>query len=182
MFFIYYTVQVFCKYTSPKLFVVLILLLSLATKVLSIAWNSDSAIFRIALMYRLLPYFMYFSLGLLCKKYNEYFLRMMGTELIRTILVLSFFLLFLLKYHHDFMWGELLNIISERLVLRIVGLFCVFSFFYNHASFFENNNKLSQVMQFVGRRTLDIYILFTISLFPIWHFADHFLKMERNHF
>lgn len=159
MFFIYYTVQVFCKYTSPKLFVVLIVLLSVATKVLSIAWDTDSAIFRMALMYRILPYFMYFTLGLLCKKYNENFLRMMGKESFMTILLLSFFLLFLLKYHHDFAGGEFLNTISERLVLRVVGLLCVFSFFYNHASFFEDNNMLSRVVQFVGRRTLDIYLI-----------------------
>lgn len=159
MFCIYYTIQLFCKYTSAHWFTVLILFVMVLTKALSFLTSGNGAMYHILLMHRVLPYFMYFGLGLICKKYNEGFLKLMKNDFVKAVLIIGFIGLFCLKYHHDFLYGDLMNMVSERLFLRVIGLFCVFSFFYNNAEFFSTNMVISPVMQFVGRRTLDIYLI-----------------------
>lgn len=159
MFLIYYTIQLICKYTSEKLFTWLILLAMVVTKVVGLVYRTHGILYDTLLLYRLLPYFMYFALGLLCKKYNDVFLRLMKNDAVKALLILLFFFLFIFKYHHNIPYGKNLLYLSDHLVIRVAGLFCVFSFFLCHSDFFARNGKVSQTMQFVGRRTLDIYLL-----------------------
>jgi fucose 4-O-acetylase-like acetyltransferase len=102
---------------------------------------------------------MYFALGLLCRKYNDSFLRLMRNDGFKTFLLLLFLFLFVFKYHHAIPYAKYILYLSDHLIIRVAGLFCVFSFFLCNSDFFARNGKLSQLMQFVGRRTLDIYLL-----------------------
>ena len=49
--------------------------------------------------------------------------------------------------------------IPVRLLLSLTGLVAVFSFFRNKQDLFSHNSRLGRTMQYVGRRTLDIYLI-----------------------
>ena len=52
-----------------------------------------------------------------------------------------------------------LKILIRSFIIRYAGLFIVVSLFYRHRSYFAENNRISRAMQYVGRHTLDIYML-----------------------
>ena len=163
MFVIYYTVQLISHYTSTKTFNYLIISIAIATKILNVnnfgLYDENDPWFRMTVGYRVLPYFMYFVLGLMAKKYHKQFIDLMKNDGAKAFFILAYISLFCLNYHHDFAGGAIINKLSYSLVLRVVGVLCVFSFFCNHADYFAQNNRVSKYMQFVGRRTLDIYLL-----------------------
>lgn len=163
MFVIYYTVQLISHYTSTKTFNYLIISIAIATKILNVnnfgLYDENDPWFRMTVGYRVLPYFMYFVLGLMAKKYHKQFIDLMKNDGTKAFFILAYISLFCLNYHHDFAGGAIINKLSYSLVLRVVGVLCVFSFFCNHADYFAQNNRMSKYMQFVGRRTLDIYLL-----------------------
>lgn len=163
MFVIYYICQLVGHYTSEKVFAGLIICLAIVTKILHVnnfgLYDENAPWFRMIVGYRVLPYFMYFVLGLMAKRYNKQFMELMKNDLAKALFVVTYVGLFCLNWHHDFPKGEIINKLSYSFVLRIVGMLCVFCFFYNKAAYFGQNNKVSRWMQFVGRRTLDIYLL-----------------------
>lgn len=121
-------------------------------------YDENAPWFRMIVGYRVLPYFMYFVLGLMAKKCNKPFIDLMKNDLAKAFFIVAYIGLFCLNWYHDFS-GVIINTLSYSLVLRIVGVLCVFSFFCNQAAYFGRNNRVSRWMQFVGRRTLDIYLL-----------------------
>lgn len=71
MFAIYYIVQLISHYTSIKTFNWLIIGIAVGTKILNVnnfgLYDENDSWFRMLVGYRVLPYFMYFVLGLMAK-------------------------------------------------------------------------------------------------------------------
>ena len=126
-------------------------------------------IYNIVSLDKVAKYFQFFALGLLCKKYNEIFLKIISSECVKTILIISFLCLFYLSCNSclEMSNGFLYSIVKDLLV-RYAGLFVVFLFFLTKKDFFAGQNIISKMLQFVGRRTLDIYLLhyFFIPVMP----------------
>ncbi len=59
--------------------------------------------------------------------------------------------------------------VVRSMIVRYAGLFVVFAFFAGKEDFFNRDNRVVKCMTFVGRRTLDIYMLhyFLIGAFPL---------------
>ncbi len=109
---------------------------------------------------RNLPFFM---LGILAKQYSDLFYKLLNQEIFNALLIISW-LVFCLMYHYEvnsfyglFMWA------------RCIGFLVMFSFFYHCRDFYERNGRISKCMQFLGRNTLDIYLVhyFFIPILPI---------------
>lgn len=161
MFVLYYLTQLFCRYTSAKFFNWIIIALIIITKFLSQTLEAAEATAwqNALLLHRLLPYFAYFGIGLLCRKGEESFISFLKNDKVKAALIVAYLLMFTLHWHHDFAYGYAIDHATWKLLIRITGVMCVFAFFLSHADFFSRGGRLNRIMQFIGRRTLDIYLL-----------------------
>lgn len=121
-------------------------------------------------------YFHFFVIGLLASKYNKLFIRVINNRIVITIFVILFVLFMSLQYEAG--QSRVLNTLFE-VVPRYSSLFLVFLFFYKYQNTFLNTNILGMSLQYVGKRTLDIYMLHYFCL-PYLPSFGNFLKLYPN--
>lgn len=108
-------------------------------------------------------YFQYFAFGYICTMYKEEFKRVLENRFVPAVIITLFAALF---YTKTCCIGELagggawrvIDIMLEA-VLGYLGLLIVYNTFRTYQSSFTANKKVGRALQFIGRRTLDIYLL-----------------------
>lgn len=65
------------------------------------------------------------------------------------------------------------------LVCNYSGLLIVFAFFRKYQASFTSSTRLGAALQYIGRRTLDIYLLHYFFI-PKLHFIGNFFKESPN--
>lgn len=132
MFVIYYICQLVGHYTSEKVFTCLIIGIAIVTKVLNVnsfgLYDENAPWFRMIVGYRVLPYFMYFVLGLMAKKYNKPFMELMRNDLAKAFFIVAYVGLFCLNWHHDFSGGGDYQYV--KLLTSITNCWCVMCIFF----------------------------------------------------
>lgn len=98
-------------------------------------------------------YFLFFVLGILIRRYYAAFQRMLDGKLLLPIFIAIYFL--------GNAFNDLFPIPNAIKSLPIVfaALFIVFAFFRKNEELFSQHNSIGRFMQFVGRRTLDVYLI-----------------------
>lgn len=157
MFLLYFTLSLIGCYTSDKVvdcgLVVLSIICAFLVGVKG-QWLTTLEIIE------LVKYFQFFAFGILCHKYSRLFMSCIKNNGFRTIVILTFVGCLLLNFNKDFKHAmPLTYIVVCGTIVRYAGLLFVFTFFMSKEAFFATGAKLSRVMRFVGRRTLDIYML-----------------------
>ena len=117
----------------------------------------------------------FFWLGTIAKRFFSDFIKFTDNKYAMTGMVLLFFAITLCP-HVNYVLGEYFI----YLAFGIAGICVVFTFFRVHESLFVKNNVLGRVFQFVGRRTLDIYLLHYFFLPQNLEFIGSFLKQYNN--
>lgn len=111
-----------------------------------------------------------FAFGILARKYYHRFEQLLLSNSFRTIVIVSYTFLLLAVYGFDKAFANynsaVYNIFSMVLI-RYAGLSTVFVLFYNNSTYFAGDEKPCRWLRFVGRRTLDIYMLH-VFFFPIF--------------
>lgn len=109
-------------------------------------------------------YFMYFVFGVLARQYFDVFARFLDNKYFTAIVVLLFACIFyvysvILSDPDD--GGIVLKIVSTAIesVTGFLGIIIVYSFFRKHETLFDSTSKIGRSFQYIGRRTLDIYLL-----------------------
>jgi len=105
-----------------------------------------------------LKYFIFFSLGTIVKRYFDEFIRIIQNKYISSIILSSFFLLSLVFIKEN----RFNSLITEQIgivFIGILGILAIFSVFYVYKNQFQNNTFVGKSLQFIGKRTLDIYLL-----------------------
>lgn len=105
-----------------------------------------------------LKYFLFFSIGTLVKKHFATAQKMLDNGYITGIGILLYFCISILVLHHGYFSNKLYTHIY-LIVTGFLGLMLVFSFFRKYQSLFTQETKTGKILQFVGRRTLDVYLL-----------------------
>lgn len=129
-------------------------------------------------------YFMYFVFGVIARQYMDRFERMIDNKWITAIAIVVFAGVFLwysqldITLYRNVVWVKVVQTIVES-IMGFVGIVVVFAFFRKHSSSFENTTKLGNALQYIGRRTLDIYVLHYFFLPNIPCVGD-FLKTSNN--
>lgn len=160
MFLIYYCITWIGSFLSNKIVDAILILLA----VMGVLWlmkaNRQGVFYQVLCMENLAKYWQFFVLGLLCKKYNGFFIRCMDSDAMRGIIIFSFMLSFLLCFHDGFKnrYGLAYAMVHDIFV-RYAGVLTVIVFFYMKRSFFDGKSLIAKVMVFIGKRTLDIYLL-----------------------
>ncbi|MDE6634947.1 MAG: hypothetical protein K2J96_06810, partial [Bacteroidaceae bacterium] len=99
-------------------------------------------------------------LGLLARKYRERFFALISDARFSALLLVGFVGAMCALLSFDLLRTcPPLGMLSRHLVVRYCGLLIVFTFFFRHRDFFAAGSRIGRAMQFVGRRTLDIYLL-----------------------
>lgn len=118
-------------------------------------YGSISKLFGIILF----KYFIFFILGALTKKHYNKFQHYKNHKSLSTIIILAFFfpLILFFKYNliHINVWTEHLAF----LYFGILGMYIVFLYFNKYQETFEKKNIIGKLLQYIGKRTLDIYLL-----------------------
>lgn len=102
-----------------------------------------------------LNYFLYFILGTLVKQYYTKFCNLLDG---RNLVLGCLFLYFGLNVLNNVCVNNLFRFISF-FVCSICGLVLIFTLFRKYEGTFTKDKKLGRMLQYIGRHTLDIYLL-----------------------
>ena len=100
-------------------------------------------------------YFLYFVFGTLFKKYFQKVQMLLDKTNVLTICLVIFFCINL--YYRELVESHYTSIFE--LITAITGIVIVFSFFRRHQDWFIKEKRMGRCLQYIGRRTLDIYLL-----------------------
>ena len=98
-------------------------------------------------------HFIFFVLGTLTKKHYEKVGQLLEGKWFVMVCLLFYFL------SNTFKWGDVIPQFLNFWLLSFTGIVIVFTFFKKNQAVFSKEHRLGRAMQFVGRRTLDIYLI-----------------------
>lgn len=180
MFALYFSISTICRSVRIEESYVLVPF-AIMCILFTLFHFDDFQLCRILRIRDLVTYFPYFVFGLLSRKNDQKFLNTLEKDTCRTFLLLSFIFL-LLIIHGVFSSNTLvvfLGKVGNVYMVRWIGLLLVISIFVHNKSYFEKGSRISKSMQFVGRRTLDIYMLHYFFL-PSLPSLGEFFKDDSN--
>lgn len=112
-------------------------------------------------------FYVFFVMGLFCKKYINQFHLYTNNSIFMALVVCIFFIFILADKHFLYLYRFIIE--------GATGVFIVYSFFRNNEIIFRKTNVFGKVLQLIGRRTLDIYLLHYFFLPRNLHmFGDYF--------
>ena len=121
-------------------------------------------------------YFIYFVLGIIAKKHFAYFRQLLDNRYVFLFIIIFYFLYnFFDKYileFHRIIYVVLFNIRD------FCGVLIVFTFFRKYSSAFTKEKWIGRSLQYIGQRTLDIYLLH--YFFLPWGLASAFTFFADN--
>lgn len=169
--FIYFLIYSFCSMLFAKffsigggrsdftLFVIGLLFIFMDSKYVTRMTNEYHIINILSIQQWI--YFVFFVIGVLTRRYFEKVTRLLNNSYFMSIIIISFIASALIYY------GVELNIYWKELRFLLWGLFgiiIVFSFFKKFEESFRRDTVQGRVLQYIGKRTLDIYLLHYILL------------------
>lgn len=173
MFVLYYTLSIISKFTKKWIVKIgLVVISTLGILYLSIGDRSLS-IYKMLCLENLFKYFHFFTLGLFCKMYQDTFYRLVTNKWFKTIIMPLFIILFCVVNIGGL--DKFLYSILHDITIRYVGVVMVFMIFYSVRDVFNTEDQIIKSMRFVGRRTLDIYLLHFFFL-PDLKFIEPFIR------
>lgn len=99
-------------------------------------------------------YYLFFFLGTLVKKYFDRFLSLTDRHELQIVVVIVFCLMAALPVTNYWSWAY-----TRFAISGICGMVMVFTFFRKFSSWFTKEKPLGRGLQYIGTRTLDIYLL-----------------------
>lgn len=134
----------------------------------------------------MLRYFPFFFTGILARKYFTAFVSITENGVKMAIIILVFFCLVLFEEQIDLYLmpsGGIPFVVVYELrfvVVGVLGLTIVFTFFRKQERLFSQNNRIGRWLQYVGRRTLDVYLLHYFFLPRNLQAVGSFFKFNSN--
>lgn len=138
----------------------------------------DSPLGGILCEYEVTRYFQFFALGIFCRKYWNQFARLLTKDWFKTFFIVIFVMcLCFMNLIENSQISPLAPPNSTKIVgilVRYAGLIVVVSFFFSKERYFNEGNISGNLLEYIGRRTLDIYLLHYFFL-PNLKFLQPFL-------
>lgn len=183
MFILYYFVNFFAKGGKRDVILVILAIVLLACKIPLKKYDSFERFGDITSFHYTCTYFIFFIFGNLASKYKSAFIGLLENKYISaSVILMDMLLLYFLISRSDAMesspYGAYLKM-ALGLSAGFLGIIIVFDFFRVNESSMSSGTKLGQVMQYVGRRTLDIYLLHYFFI-PDLSFMSSYFKTGNN--
>jgi len=160
MFVCYFVLSLLGHYLHRRILDVGLIVLSAVGLVVLVFFRGDGQWWTVLCMENFTKYFQFFAFGLLCKKYQSRFIGLMNQDYCRAGIIVMYVVCLLLYFNEGFEQSmPLAYKVIHDVVVRYAGLLLVFVVFLNSGKYYESQAKGSRLLQYVGRRTLDIYLL-----------------------
>lgn len=160
MFIIYYSISIISKYTSHKICDITLISLSILGVIIVAFFKQESRLWDILCMENLTKYFQFFVLGILCKKHFHKFTKITNNHLFRGATIITYIICLLLYFNLDFKNSFPLAFKGVHdILVRYAGLLVIYITFYHYQDFFNKDTCFNRALLFIGRRTLDIYLI-----------------------
>lgn len=154
-FFIYYLVANLLKSNFLWRNIVLAAIAVFFVCILALKWKSDWLSF--VDLNHLTKYFQYFFVGTLFALYPQKGDKIIKNQTLYALCVIGFVVLMFFVYKNFL--PQVINNICRDIVLRYLALYIVFALFYNSQEQFNNGTPLVKVVGYIGRHSLEIYLL-----------------------
>lgn len=163
MFLVYYSCNHLLykikKNNNDKTFIIAMLfsiILLYILKIISFFSPTINQIMNITSLHKLPFYYPYFVFGVLATKYKSSFEKMIDNPYFMSGILILFSLVLSIQHIMEE------NILSERIsayLLSLTGIIIVFNFFRKYQDSFSQTTQIGKTLQYIGKRTLDIYLL-----------------------
>lgn len=159
---VFYSILILVRITHVPDIVVDILLVFIS--LFGVGWvaflNKHGGFYSTLHISEFCKYFQFFTLGYLFNKHSVVVCKIVNNKFFRTFVIIGFLVCSLFYFNEDVQveYPFLFHMIHD-VVICYCGLFVVYIFFFSHAAFFDNDSKIASCFKFVGKRTLDIYLL-----------------------
>lgn len=107
-----------------------------------------------------LGYFFFFVLGTRIRKYFSLFEKALECTPLIMICVIVFF-----GFNICYSWISAISSTGFHLLTSVSGLIVVFALFRQEKEIFSQSHRVGQILQYIGRRTLDIYLIHYFFIF-----------------
>lgn len=158
-FVLFYTISLIAQRCDHLKLILLLLLACVGVVFLALHIGQDWSCYQSLCLENVFKYFQFFVLGILSRRYETITKKILCNSIVNAIAVGIFVLSLILISSTAVLDIAILRGLIRSVILRYSGLFIVLSLFYRHQDFFAENGKISQAMQYIGRHTLDIYML-----------------------
>ena len=116
-----------------------------------------------------MQYFIYFVIGIIAKRRFDIFESYLNSSKLIGLTIILFIIIAFVWLKEGAIYGIPINLFIV-LFLGFSGSIVTFSFFYKYQDSFTKETKVGRVLQYIGKRTLDIYLLH-------YFFLPHNLQM-----
>ena len=172
------------SFLFPLLFIVSLCLFETCYLPRQFSWalghkGPPNAFMNYSSLVEMLRYFPFFLYGAFVHRHWERAQRLMDSRWCFPVVVLLALIttLEVIKWHNLRMeWASLPHTLAMFLLLTMV-----FMFFRHYSDYFSDKTALGRVLQFIGRRTLDIYLLHYFFL-PKLPMVGEFFRVNRHNF
>lgn len=155
------------KIFKKRIFIALLVLsiISFFAIFLPLIISSLDNCFKVFSLYQTFTYFPYFAFGYICSMYKNSFSKILEHKYFATAIIVTFALLFSIDFFYLMPYANkgvesitLLHIILGK-TNGFLGLLIVYNTFRVYQDTFTSDKKIGRSLQYIGKRTLDIYML-----------------------
>jgi len=165
MFLIYFSVSRICNFFK-KDFSVAILLIIVIGFINARVVLSQYTFYRTAAIGELITYFSFFVFGIICRKYQQSFERLISKNGIIAFLIVYTTAYFYVMYNPSVIGLQRISSTFTRIALGLPLIVIFYNLFYQSREYWAKDSGISRLLQFVGRRTLDIYMIHYFFILP----------------
>ncbi|MCH5182490.1 MAG: acyltransferase [Prevotellaceae bacterium] len=177
MYICYLIFSLISRLINCNITFVALVLLSIAGVVIVAFYKGGGNLTLWNLLYweNLTKYFQFFTLGIFVSRYRELFFSLMQNTVFSTLMIVGWVGCLLLCYNDFFKtaYPFLFRVVHD-IVVRYCSLMAVIMIFFGKAQYMSAS-KVGKHLQFIGRRTLDIYMIH-FFLIPNLRFLGPFLS------
>ena len=171
MFLIIYTLNLIVYNTNSEIFKKrqFISIVILSVILWGLCFNLDyfphlNKFCKIFSLHKTFDYFPYFAFGYLCSMNKEFWFKMLENKVFTFIIIFLFTVVFYINVVYispNLDSCLIVRIIfwTIRLIVGFLGLLIVYNTFRVYQGTFTSDKKIGRSLQYIGKRTLDIYML-----------------------
>lgn len=154
----YFTLSLLARYSHPRVLDVGLVLIALLLGYLSVGNRDTTSLQRMLSLESYLYFFQFFALGVLCRRYYALVMTLLRNPWVSAALMLAFIALCMTQLNDGFRTTGRVDLMLN-LSCRVAGVLTLFSVFAHRETYFSRQGRVQRVMNYVGRHTLDIYLL-----------------------
>lgn len=158
MLITYFALSLLAHYTHRRVLDIGLVAIALVLCYLSIGNRNDTALEKILSLESYLFFFQFFTMGILFRRYYAHVSKWLRTPWVSAALILCMILLCFVQFHAACHISGRLGMLLHFLC-RISGVITLFMVFSHYESYFATDGRISSSIKFIGRRTLDIYLI-----------------------